>query len=82
MNSLYYTIGKSKQGFHQWLNRTMAVYEEQESLLPVIKRYRSDHPRMSCRHIYLKLKPNTMGRDRFEVFCFGHGIKVDIKKRK
>ena len=82
MNALYRTTGISRQGFHQWLNRTMDIYEEQEYLLPIIKQYRVDHPRMSCRLIYLKLKPKTMGRDRFESFCYGYGFKVEIKKRK
>jgi len=82
MNALYRTTGISKQGFHQWLNHTMAIYEEQEYLLPILKQYRADHPRMSCRQIYLKLKPKTMGRDRFESFCYGYGFKVEIKQRK
>ncbi len=82
MNELYHTIGISKQGFHQWLDRTMAIYEEQQYLLPILKEYRKEHPRMSCRLIYIKLKPGTMGRDSFESFCYEHGYKVEIKKRK
>jgi len=82
MNALYYTARISKQGFHQWLNRTMAVYEEQGHLLPILTQLREDHPRMSCRHWYLMLKPTTMGRDRFEVFCYQHGFKVDVKTRR
>jgi len=82
MNALYRITGISKQGFHQWLDRTMAIYEEQEYLLQILSKYRIRHPRMSCRQIYIKLKPRTMGRDRFESFCYGHGYKVEIKKRK
>ena len=75
MNALYRTTGISKQGFHQWLNRMMTICEEQQYLLPIIKQYRSDHPRTSCRQIYLKLKPRTMGRDRFESFCYNYGFR-------
>lgn len=81
MNEIYLNIGVSKQAFHQWLNRTMGIYEEQGYLLPIIRQLRGDHPRMSCRHMYLKLKPKTMGRDRFEVFCHQNGFKVEVKKR-
>jgi len=82
MNDIYSETGISKQAFHQWLNRTMLLYEEQGQLLPIIRQIRSNHPKMSCRHIYLKLKPKTMGRDCFEVFCHTNGFKVEIKKRK
>ena len=82
MNTLYRTIGISKQGFHQWLNRQLAVYEEQEHLLPILRQYREDHPRMSCRQMYYRLMPRTMGRDQFELFCYAHGFKVEIKRRK
>lgn len=82
MNSLYQMSGISKQGFHQWLDRVIAVKEEQAYLLRIVEEYRRDHPRMSCRQIYSKLKPETMGRDRFEAFCYDHGYKVEMKKRK
>ncbi len=81
MNEIYLNIGLTKQAFHQWLNRTMGIYEEQWCLLPIIGQLREDHPMMSCRHMYLELKPKTMGRDRFEVFCHRNGFKVEVKKR-
>ena len=82
MNNIYTTIGISKQAFHQWVGRSMIVLEEQENLLPILRQLRQDHPVMSCRQMYLMLKPETMGRDRFEVFCYAHGYKVEQKRRK
>jgi transposase InsO family protein len=50
--------------------------EEQQQLLPLIEKIRKDHPRMSARDMYWKIRPSTMGRDKFEQFCFEHGYQV------
>lgn len=50
--------------------------EEQQQLLPLLQEIRKDHPRMSARSMYWKLRPGTMGRDMFEQFCFEHGYRV------
>jgi transposase InsO family protein len=62
------------------LRRRKYKYEEQEQLIPLINEIRCDHPRMSARDIYLKLKPSCMGRDQFERFCMDSGYR--IKKLK
>lgn len=82
MNEIYRKIGISKQAFHQWLDRIMIQYEEQEQLLRIIREIRKDHPMLSSRLIYKKVRPQTMGRDRFEAFCFERGFKIEIKKSK
>ncbi|MCF8297645.1 MAG: IS3 family transposase [Saprospiraceae bacterium] len=82
MNTIYSTVGISKQSFHQWLNRSMVVMEEQQNLLPILSQLRQDHPVMSCRQMYLMLKPETMGRDKFEEFCHSYGYKVEPKKAR
>lgn len=51
--------------------------EEQEQLIPLINEIRIDHPRMSARDIYLKLKPSCMGRDQFERFCLDSGYRLN-----
>jgi len=81
MNDLYDISGISKQSFHQLMDRRYHRMEEQMQLLPILRQLREDHPGMSSRMFYLKLKPKTMGRDLFEAFCFDHGFKVDIKRR-
>jgi putative transposase len=58
------------------LKRRKYKFEEQEQLIPLINEIRGDHPRMSARDIYLKLKPNCMGRDQFERFCMDSGYRI------
>lgn len=70
----------SKQGFHQKLDRWLVHKEEQAALIPIIREVRKDHPRMSARVIYSKIRPETMGRDKFEAFCFSLGLKVKYPK--
>jgi transposase InsO family protein len=56
------------------------MLEEQEQLLPVIAGVRSDHPEMSARTMYQMIRPHSMGRDRFEQFCFTRGFKIEKKR--
>jgi len=82
MKDIYAVVGTSKQGFHQCLNRRMLCEAEQEQLLPIIFQFRSSHPRLSCRQMYNKLAPKTMGRDKFEQFCYANGYKVQVKRNR
>ena len=66
----------SKQSFHQKLDRWLDHQEEQAALIPIIQEIRKDHPKMSARKMYEKLQLETMGRDRFESFCFSLGLQV------
>jgi putative transposase len=58
------------------LKRRHYKLEEQDQLIPLINKVRADHPRMSARDIYLKLKPECMGRDKFERFCMDSGYRI------
>jgi putative transposase len=80
MNALYRAIGISKQGFHQSLERHLVHVEEEQQLLPLIREIRQDHPSMSSREMYRLLKPQHMGRDKFESFCFANGFKIAVKR--
>ena len=80
MNQVYRAMGISKQAFHQHLERYLEMLEEQEQLLPVIACVRSDHPQMSARVMYQMIKPRSMGRDRFEQFCFTSGFKIEKRR--
>jgi transposase InsO family protein len=62
------------------LRRREYKYEEQQQLIPLINEIRRDHPRMSARDMYLKLHPDTMGRDQFERFCMESGYRVNKLK--
>jgi putative transposase len=76
MSDLFKVLRTSKQAFHQMLQRRKYKYEEQEQLVPLINKIRRDHPRMSARDVYLKLKPDFMGRDQFERFCMDSGYRL------
>ncbi len=76
MSDLLTALGISKQSFHQMLQRRLYRHDEQEQLIPLINEVRENHPRMSARDIYLKLKPNFMGRDQFEKFCMDSGYRL------
>jgi len=73
-------IGSSKQSFHQKLDRWLSRKEEQAALVPLILEIRREHPTMSARVMYTMLRPATMGRDKFEAFCFTRGFKVNHPK--
>lgn len=80
MNELYRISGTSKQAFHQYLDKQMLVLEEQQQLLPIISQIRADHPRLSARRMYVMIQPQSMGRDKFEQFCFLYGFKLAVKR--
>lgn len=80
MNALYRVTGTSRQAFHQYLDKQMLVLEEQQQLLPVISQIRADHPRLSVRRMYEMIGPQSMGRDKFEQFCYLYGFKLAIKR--
>lgn len=80
MNRVYWVMGLTKQAFHQHLDRQLKMYEEQQQLIPMILEIRTDHPRMGSREMYHLIQPQSMGRDRFEDFCFENGFKLEIKK--
>lgn len=80
MNDLFRVARTSKQAFHQYLDKQMLVLEEQQQLLPVISQIRADHPRLSVRQMYGMIKPQSMGRDKFEQFCYLYGYKLAVKK--
>jgi transposase InsO family protein len=54
--------------------------EEKEQLIKVIDKVRKDHPQMSARVMYRLVGPRSMGRDKFEFFCFELGYKVNQRK--
>lgn len=70
----------SKQAIHQFLGRRMRESEESAYLLPIIADLRKDHPTLSCRAMYHKLKPGAMGRDAFESLCSRHGFTMERRR--
>ena len=80
MNKMYKSVGISKQAFHQMMDRELIIRSEKQQLLMLIFQVREDHPTMGARDMYFKLRPQTMGRDRFEIFCREEGLMVEKVK--
>lgn len=76
MNQIYRHLDYSKQSFHQKLDRQLREKERQLLLLPLIAQLRKEHPGVGARELYLILKPNGIGRDKFEALCFKNGYKL------
>jgi len=74
MNRLYATVNTTKQCFHQYYNRQLKQLDESQNLLTVIRKIRKDHSTMCCRYMYEMIKPECMGRDKFEAFCKENGF--------
>lgn len=68
MNAVYKSIGTTRQNVHKRLNKAIKDNEERALLLPLMRQVREDHPGMGALVMYTKLRPQTMGRDRF--LCF------------
>lgn len=80
MNQIYRWLGTSKQNVHQRLNREVSKNEEIGQMEMVIRQVREDHPEMGSKALYRKIKPTTMGRDKFIEFYREYGFKILPKK--
>lgn len=76
MNQIFKYLGYSKQAFHQKMDRMLEQREQEALLLPIIRELRQEHPGVAARQLYLILKPQDIGRDKFEQLCFKYGLKL------
>lgn len=77
MNQIFKYVGLSKQSFHQHLNRMLLHREREILMLPIIEELRLEHPGVAARQLYYILRPEGIGRDKFEEICFRHGFKLE-----
>jgi hypothetical protein len=80
MNEVFRYIGYSKQAFHQKMDRMLHQKEQELLLLPIIAELRAEHPGVAARQLYVILKPEGIGRDKFEQICFRNGFKLESVK--
>jgi putative transposase len=80
MNEIYRSVGTSKQNVHQRLHRTGKQNEEREQLRGLLRGIREDHPSMGVRSLYKKIRPKTMGRDRFYCWYRSEGFTITPSK--
>lgn len=76
MNEIFRYKEYSKQAFHQKMDRLLLEQEHHAMLLPIIRELRLEHPGIAARQLYVILKPEQIGRDKFEQLCFENGLKL------
>lgn len=54
--------------------------ELEATLVTLIHKVRENHPTMALRSLYYKIRPEGMGRDRFEAMCIIYGFKTSYPK--
>ena len=66
----------SKQAVHQLEKRYNLKVEIGENLIPLVEQIRKDHPTMSIRCMFHMIRPEGIGRDRFETLLGRLGYKT------
>ena len=59
----------SKQAVHQHRAAEDRRKEELRRVGMIVEQVRADHPTMGVRDIYYMMRPEGIGRDRFEEYC-------------
>ena len=69
MNAMYKVLDISKQAVHQHRAAEDRRKEELAYVGMIVEQVRADHPTMGVRDIYYMMRPEGIGRDRFEEYC-------------
>lgn len=80
LNRFFSATGSSRQAFHSRLGRYLAHCEALAQLELIVRQARVDHPGMGLRDLYHMIRPEHMGRDRFERHFGALGYGVGVKK--
>jgi transposase InsO family protein len=80
MNQIYRAMGTSKQNMHQRLGSQLGQLEEKAQLKQIVSQVRADHPTMCAKSLYRKIRPKTMGRDRFFKWYRAEGFQIKPSK--
>lgn len=80
MKAIYTYLETTKQAFHQKLNRWLASQSLSLWVNKIVADLRNEHPRMSVRTMWYLLKPEGIGRDRFEAIARDAGYTVPRKR--
>lgn len=80
MNTLYKTIGVSKQAVYQYAKRQLIFDTNVSNLVTEAEELRYEHPGCGVEKMYDTLKPDFIGRDRFVDTMMDLGFRV--KRRR
>jgi len=79
LNKLYKCVGVSKQAVFQQSARDTLFYQNMAKIIPKVNSIRRDHPGKGLRKVYLDVKPDFIGRDRFIAHMMELGYRVKHK---
>lgn len=82
MVQLYEMVGISKQGHYKRVNYGDKMTTMTKALVSQALMIRKEHKRMGCRKLYGELKPEGIGRDRFEKILISNGLRVSRKRSR
>jgi len=80
LNDLYNVVQVSRQAVHKYQKKKGLYNKKLQELLTQIDILREDHPGCGIRKMYHTLKPDFIGRDRFEKLLMGYGYRVHQPK--
>ena len=80
LNTLYKTVGISKQAVYQYQKRQEVFDDKLLQLLTEADELRSEHPGCGVEKMYYSLAPDFIGRDRFVQIMMRLGYRLKRKK--
>jgi transposase-like protein len=80
LNSLYSSIGISKQAVYKYHRCQVEIDLKVSTLLPLADKIRKEHPGCGVQKLYEKLQPDFIGRDGFIDTFMQLGYRVKRKK--
>lgn len=80
MTKLYNMVGISKQAHYKRVQQQEKFAGLTQDILLKASEIRKDHRRMGCRKLYDEIKPEAIGRDKFEYILLSNGFRVKRKR--
>lgn len=80
MSQLYQMVGISKQAHYKRVKYQEKMAGIAQEILDAAHGIREEHKRMGCRKLYSEIKPEGIGRDRFEAILLSNGLRVKRKR--
>ncbi len=73
-------VGITKQAHYNRVKQQEKLAGITQEILNSVNKIRQRHKRMGCRKLYDEIKPEAIGRDRFEAILLSKGFRVKRKK--
>lgn len=76
MKAMYTLLRISKQAHLAFQRRRQKEEDEFLLSIPLLDQWREEHPCMSLKKLYVSLKPEFIGRNKFIDFCMAYGYEA------